>query len=77
MMGTNLDEIKLFTAIDPNFDKIVEDAGENILPGYLGTLGIDNIKSKEIIDIYKKERKGKLSNEPKELLNALITEFSF
>jgi para-nitrobenzyl esterase len=77
MTGTNLDEWKLFSAMDTNFDNMVKAAGENVLPGYLGTSGIDNIKSKEIIDIYKKEREGKLSNDPKELLNVLITEFAF
>jgi para-nitrobenzyl esterase len=60
---------------DPNFEKMVEAVGENIIPGYLATVGIDNIRSKEIIDIYKKEREGKLSNETKELVSALYTDF--
>jgi para-nitrobenzyl esterase len=74
LAGTNLDERKLFSALDPNFEKIVKAEGENILPSYLATLGIDDIKSKEIIDIYKKEREGKFPNDPKELLIVLITE---
>ncbi|MFW9882420.1 MAG: carboxylesterase family protein, partial [Candidatus Thorarchaeota archaeon] len=63
MMGTNLDEFKLFSAMNTNFDMMVQAAGENVLPGYFATLGINNIKSKEIIDIYKKEREGRYSNE--------------
>jgi para-nitrobenzyl esterase len=74
MIGTNLDEMK-FLFFDPNFEKMVEAVGENIIPGYLATIGIDNIRSKEILDIYKKEREGKLSNETKELVSALYTDF--
>ncbi len=74
MIGTNLDETKILTETNPDVNKMVEVAGENILPGYLALTGIDNTKSKEIIDIYKKEREGKLSNEPKELFNTIMTE---
>ncbi|MFX1363831.1 MAG: carboxylesterase/lipase family protein [Promethearchaeota archaeon] len=77
MIGSNLDEAKLFTALDPNINKMMESGAENALIGFLTTFSIDNIRSKEIIDIYKKARMGKLSNEPIELFNALFTDISF
>lgn len=77
MIGSNLDEAKLFTALEPSFNEMVEKGGENALIGYLSTLNIDITKSKEILDVYKKARKRKSSNESIELLNTLITDVIF
>ena len=77
MIGTNLDEAKLFTALDPEISKMKNIDGEKLLLGYLGRLGIDITKSKAIIETYKQAREGKYSVEPKEIMNALITDYIF
>ena len=77
MIGTNLDEAKLFTALDPEIRKMTNDGGEKLLIGYFGRLGIDITKSKAMIDVYKQAREGNFSIEPKELLNALMTDYIF
>ena len=77
MIGTNLDEAKLFTYLDPGFNEMVKSGGENAIIAVLGTGGIDNKKSKEIIDIYKNARKEKLSIEPMDLLDAVVTDVMF
>jgi para-nitrobenzyl esterase len=77
MIGSNLDEAKLFTALDPSFNEMVKSGGENALIGYLATMGIDAERSRTIVDTYKKAREGKFSTEPKELMNVLITDYIF
>jgi len=77
MIGTNLDEAKLFTALDSEISKMNNVGGEKLLIGYLGRLGIDIAKSKAMIDTYKQAREGNFSVEPKEILNALITDYIF
>jgi len=77
MIGTNLEEAKMFTALDPKISKIDDVGGEKLLIGYLGTLGIDMSKSKELIDTYRKAREGKFSTELREIMNALITDYLF
>ncbi len=77
MIGTNLEEAKLFTALDPEINNMNNADGEKLLLGYLGRLGIDITKSKAIIDTYRQAREGKFSNEPKEVMNALLTDNIF
>jgi para-nitrobenzyl esterase len=77
MIGTNQDEAKLFTFLDPGINDIVKTAGENAVIGALGQSGIDMNKGKEIVNIYKNARKDKLSIDPKELLDAVITDSMF
>ena len=77
MIGTNLDEAKLFTYQDPGFNAMVKSGGENAIIAVLGTSGIDNNTSREIIDIYKNARKGKFSIEPMNLLDVVITDAMF
>ena len=77
MIGTNLDEAKLFTALDPEMSKMNNVDGEKLLIGFLGRLGIDITKSKAIIDTYKQAREGNFSNEPIEIMNALLTDYIF
>jgi para-nitrobenzyl esterase len=74
MMGTNLHEAKLFTSLDPTISKIKE---EKPIELYLGRMGIDSEKARNLIDTYKKARAGKFSNEPKELLDAIVTDQLF
>lgn len=77
MIGTNLDEAKLFTVLDPELSKMDNLNSEKLLVGFLGRLGIDLTKSKMIIETYKQARNGKFSTEPKEVLDALITDLTF
>ncbi len=77
MIGTNLEEAKLFTALDPEISKINNVDGEKVLIGYLGRLGVDITKSKAMIDTYKQAREGSFSTDLKEILNALITDYIF
>lgn len=77
MIGTNLEEAKLFTALDPEISKMNKADGEKLLIGYLGRSGIDITKSKAMIDTYKHAREGKFSIESKEIINALITDYIF
>ena len=74
MMGTNLNEAKLFTSLDPSTSKI---DNEKAIMLYLGSVGIDSEKAKNIIETYKSARQGTLSNEPKELLDAIATDLMF
>ena len=77
MIGTNLDEAKLFTALSPEISKMNKTDGEKLLIGFLGRLGLDFTKSKAMIDTYKQAREGKYSTEPKEVMNALLTDYIF
>ena len=77
MIGTNLDEAKLFTALNPDMSKLDNIDGDKLLIGFLGRLGIDSSKSKVMIDTYKQARDGKYSTEPMEILNALLTDYIF
>ncbi|MFX1469756.1 MAG: carboxylesterase/lipase family protein [Promethearchaeota archaeon] len=74
MMGTTLHEAKLFTSLNPATRK-VED--EKVIMLYLGTMGINSENARNIIDTYKEARKGILSNEPKELLDSIVTDLMF
>ena len=74
MMGTNLNEAKLFTSLDPNLRKIKDDKA---ILFYLGAMGINSKNAQDIINTYKKAREGILSNEPKELLDAIATDLMF
>jgi para-nitrobenzyl esterase len=74
MMGTNLHEAKLFTSLDPDISKIKD---EKAIELYLGMMGITSENARNIIDIYKEARAGILSTEPKELLDAIVTDQMF
>ena len=77
MIGTNLDEAKLFTYLDPGINEMVKSGGEDSIIAWLGTIGIDNNKGRKIVDIYKNARKEKFSIEPMDLLDVLITDLLF
>ncbi|MHA1987308.1 MAG: carboxylesterase/lipase family protein [Promethearchaeota archaeon] len=76
MIGTNLNEFKLYTAMEP-FKSMVESDAEKLLVGFLGMLGIEMTKSEEIIKTYKEARGDKTSKEPLDILTAIITDFAF
>ena len=76
MIGTNLDEIKLFTAM--KVLSTLAAGGDNVLAGFLGTLKINPEKSKEIINTYKEARSAKnLPIESKDLFDAVLTDVTF
>jgi para-nitrobenzyl esterase len=77
IIGTNLDEAKLFTALEPSINNMIESGGENALVMYMSTLKINPGQSKEIIKIYRAAREGKASVEPIELFNAILTDVMF
>jgi len=77
MIGTNLDETKLFTALEPTMLKMSDEDVRKMMIAFLGTLGLDNNKSKAIINTYKEVREGNLSTEPKEIMSSIITDFMF
>ena len=77
MIGTNLEEAKLFTALSPEIGNLDNIDGDTLLMGFLGRLGIDNAKSKAMIATYKKAREGKYSTKPEEIMNALLTDNIF
>jgi para-nitrobenzyl esterase len=74
MMGTNLNEAKLFTSLDPNLRDINDDKA---ILFYLGAMGINSENAQNIINTYREAREGILSNEPKELLDAIATDLMF
>lgn len=76
MIGTNLDEFKLFTAMDV-LKKLIEHDAEKMLIGFLGMAGIASDKIKELLSTYKKAREGKFSTEPMEIFNALVNDYAF
>ncbi len=74
MIGTNLEEFKLFAAMEP-LKTMVEAGAEKLLIGYLGMVsGINADTSNEIISTYKEAREG---IESLDLFNALVTDFAF
>ncbi|MBY8991945.1 MAG: carboxylesterase/lipase family protein [Candidatus Lokiarchaeota archaeon] len=77
LIGTNLDEAKLFTYLDPGFNEMVKTGGENAVLGLLAMSGVDPNESKEILETYKSARKGKLSIKPMDLLDAVVTDAMF
>ncbi|MFX1277053.1 MAG: carboxylesterase/lipase family protein [Promethearchaeota archaeon] len=75
MIGTNLDEAKMFTAMKAL--RSVTTMGERLAVGYLGMQGIDLETSKKIINKYKEAREGKFSTEPKDIFDAIMTDGTF
>ena len=76
MIGTNLDEFKLYMAMEP-FKSMLGSDAEKLIVGFFGIYGIETKKSEEIIKIYKEVRDGKYSTETLEVLAAVITDFAF
>ena len=77
MIGTTLEESKMFTALDPNLSKLNDAESKKALVGYLGRMGLENDKIISILETYKEARKGRYSTEAKEILSALITDVIF
>ncbi|MEJ2248455.1 MAG: carboxylesterase/lipase family protein [Candidatus Lokiarchaeota archaeon] len=74
MMGTNLNEAKLFTSLNPLTSNIKD---EKPIILYLGMMGINSEKARKIIDSYKQVEAETFSNDPKELLDSIATDLMF
>ena len=74
IMGTNLHEAKLFTSLNPALRTLND---EKAIVFYLGSIGINSENARNIINVYKEARAGILSNEPKELLDSIVTDIMF
>jgi len=75
MIGTNLDEMKLFTnmkSLSP-----MAAGGEKFIIAYLGTMGINPEKSQEIIETYKESRAEQGNMETSDLIAAILTALAF
>ncbi|MHA2391424.1 MAG: carboxylesterase/lipase family protein [Promethearchaeota archaeon] len=72
MIGSNLDEAKMFTSMGPGFPD-----PEKAILAFLTMFGIDPGSSAKMFDIYKNAREGTLSTDPKDITDAIITDFMF
>ena len=77
MIGTNLEETRMFTVLDPSFIKMSDTDTENAIFAVFSMGGVDKIEAKTIINTYKKEREGKSSTDLKDLMNAIMTDSMF
>ncbi len=77
IVGTNLDELKLYTILNPSAKKIISDGAHKITNKIVKFFGQDDTKAQEIVQIYEKAREGKYSIDPKEILAAITTDFVF
>ncbi|MHA1992805.1 MAG: carboxylesterase/lipase family protein [Candidatus Hodarchaeales archaeon] len=73
MIGSNLDEAKMFTSMGGD---AFGDPEKQILM-FLAMFGIDASKSANMVETYKNAREGSLSTEPKDIIDAVITDFMF
>ncbi len=73
MIGSNLDEAKMFTSMGS------ESLGdpEQIIFVFLSMAGIDASKIAKMVEIYKNAREGNLSTDPKDINDAIITDLIF
>jgi para-nitrobenzyl esterase len=72
LIGSNLDEAKMFTAMGPGFPD-----PEKAILGFLTMFGIEASASAKMYDIYKNAREGVHSTDPKDIADAIITDFMF
>jgi len=73
MIGSNLDEAKMFTSMG---GEVFADPKKAILM-FLGMFGIDATNSAKMYETYKKAREGNISTDPKDIADAIITDFMF
>lgn len=73
MMGTNMEEGKLFTLPDQNLSSVEGQSAKNLISGYLMMQGVKGDRIEEIIETYEEI----YSKDYKEIFNAIITDFVF
>jgi para-nitrobenzyl esterase len=77
LIGTNQDEVKLWSALNPDTSKVDENKIIRTLTSLMKALGQDDNKGKQMIEIYQKARQGKESIEPQDIIDASISDFAF
>ena len=77
LIGTNQDEIKLWTALNPNAPKVDESKMLKSMTNLMRALGQDENKAKQMINIYQQARDGKESTEPQDIVDAYLTDYAF
>ena len=77
LIGTNLDEAKLWGALDPSRANWDDKQLQNQLRAAMSYIGQDEQKAKEIIQVYKDAREGQLSTAPSDIADAIYTDFLF
>ena len=77
LIGTNEDELKLWSALNPNAPKVDEGKMIRSTTTLMKVLGQDENKGKQMINIYQQAREGKQSTEPRDIIDAYLTDFAF
>lgn len=78
IIGTNLEETKLYTALARKPPKIDEERMTKTITNLVKALRQDEHKGKKMIEIYQKARnEANVSIEPSEILEAFLTDFAF
>ncbi len=72
MIGSNLDEAKMFTSMGAEFPD-----PEKAVLAFLTMFGIDAGSSAKMYENYKNAREGNFSTAPKDIADAIITDFMF
>ncbi len=72
LIGTNLDESKLWLLLTPQVNKLTEEELLQFVKGRMNFLKKDEITSKMLIDIYREGRKT-----PRNIMEAILTDYSF
>ncbi|MFX1445848.1 MAG: carboxylesterase/lipase family protein, partial [Promethearchaeota archaeon] len=77
LIGTNQDEIKLWTALNPNAPKIDKSKLLKRTTNLMKALGQDEQKAEQLIKTYQHARKDKEPIEPQDIVDAYLTDFAF
>jgi para-nitrobenzyl esterase len=77
IVGTNQDEVKLYTALTPPSNILDEEGLFKRTHNMIRFFNQDEAVAQKVIETYKESRKGTLSTEPQEILDAISTDFRF
>jgi len=77
LIGTNSDEMKLYSALEENLRELDDKGLQNLIKIIMDTFGKNGKSAEKLIKTYKEARKGKYSNKPDELFAAIATDFVF
>lgn len=72
LIGSNQDEMKLFSALDPSMRKIDTDGLYKLLKTMMGSVGLDEKKVRQLINTYQETRET-----PRDVMDAIGTDFAF
>ncbi|NVM52601.1 MAG: carboxylesterase/lipase family protein [Candidatus Helarchaeota archaeon] len=77
IVGTNLDEMKLYSIIDPRARNATTEGLYKIMNSIMHFFGQDDAKTKQILKIYKDAREDQYSTAPNEILYVIGTDLIF